>query len=144
MLDVKAEISNNTVILRCVGRMVRGHETALLCAALAQRERDIIVDLSKVETIDAAGIGALLSLQAAGIYLRLLNPAKAIREVLRVTALDTLFEILASPPAVAHEERVYSDALVPAGANEKRSSQRASTRPHFSPSLAAECCGSRS
>jgi len=43
----------------------------LLCAVIQQHGRDIIVDLSGVTAIDAAGIGALVSLQAAGTYLRL-------------------------------------------------------------------------
>ena len=93
MLHISIEESVDTVILHCAGRIVRGDETALLCAAIGQHGRDITVDLNQVDAIDAAGIGALISLHAAGIYLRLINPSKAIREVLRVTRLDSLFEI---------------------------------------------------
>jgi anti-anti-sigma regulatory factor len=46
-----------------------------------------------VDAIDAAGIGALVSLQASGIYLTLLNPTEQVREVLRVTQLESVFEI---------------------------------------------------
>jgi anti-anti-sigma factor len=52
-----------------------------------------VLDLREVETIDAAGIGALLSLQAAGIYITLASPTDAVREIFRVTKLDSVFEI---------------------------------------------------
>jgi len=51
--------------VRCYGGLVYGRESALLCAAVPHHRRDIIVDLSGVTAIDAAGIGALVSLQAA-------------------------------------------------------------------------------
>lgn len=93
MLSVIIEESGETVLLRCAGRIVRGDETALLCAAVGQYGRKIILDLGQVDAIDAAGIGALIALQAAGIYPRLMNPNKTIREVLQVTQLDSVFEI---------------------------------------------------
>ena len=96
MLNVTIEEFGETVILHCAGRIVRGHETAILCAAGKRHERKTVLDLSQVEAIDAAGIGGLISLQAAGIYLRLLNPTEAVREILRVTGLDSIFEICSS------------------------------------------------
>jgi anti-anti-sigma factor len=98
VLHLSIEELGEAVILRCIGRIVSGDETALLCSALGQYGRNMILDLTNVETIDAAGVGALISLQAAGIYLQLLDPNKAIREVLRVTKLDSVFEIRNSPP----------------------------------------------
>jgi anti-anti-sigma regulatory factor len=53
---------------------VRGQETVLVCAVIQQHVRDIILGLNGVTAIDAAGIGALISLHAAGIYLRLVQP----------------------------------------------------------------------
>lgn len=104
MLHVTVEELGETVILRCIGRIVRGHETALLCTAVGKYGRNIILDLTKVDAIDAAGVAALISLQAAGIYLQLMNPNKAVREVLRVTKLDSVFEICSPPPTGSHEE----------------------------------------
>lgn len=97
MLNVSIEESGKNVILRCVGQIARGYETALLCAAISQSDRNIVVDLSQVDAIDAAGVGAFVALQAAGVYLRMLNPGKAIREVLRLTKLDSVFEIFSAP-----------------------------------------------
>jgi anti-anti-sigma factor len=98
----KDELGNEefsqSVILRCSGRIVRGEETRILCAAVSHAGQNIVLDLSQVDALDAAGIGALIALQAAGIYLQLMNPPSAIREILRVTKLDSVFEICASAP----------------------------------------------
>jgi anti-anti-sigma factor len=93
MLNVTIEKLNDTVVLHCAGRIVRGEETALLCAASRQHGRTVVIDLGRVDAIDAAGIGMLVSLQAAGIYLRLMNPNQNVREMLRVTHLDSIFEV---------------------------------------------------
>jgi len=106
VLNVIIEELGETVILHCTGKIVRGHETALLCAARGQYGRNIVLDLTEVDAIDAAGVGALISLQAAGIYFKLMNPNKAIREVLRVTRLDSIVEICGSPVAESYENEV--------------------------------------
>src|SRR5258708_34734773 len=82
--------------VRCQGRLVRGQEAALLCAVMQQHPQDIILDLSGVTAIDAAGIGALVSLLAAGIYLRVVAPSSAVCQVLRLTGPDSVFEMAES------------------------------------------------
>ena len=94
MLNVIIDDLDDAVVLRCVGSLVHGHETELLCPALGENDRSILLDLSLVDRIDAAGIGALIALQAAGSYLKIVNPAKPVAEVLRVTHVDSLFEIV--------------------------------------------------
>lgn len=94
MLNVSVETIDHRVIIHCEGGLVRGHETKLLCATLQQNAGQLVVDLSGVSLIDAAGIGALVSLQAAGYYLQLANPTNAVREVLTRTKLDSVFEII--------------------------------------------------
>lgn len=94
MLTVTVQNLGEVAILRCRGRIVCGEESALLCSAA--EARTAVVDLSEVEAIDAAGIGALVSLQAAGIYLKLIDPAPQVREVLKVTKVDSIFEICES------------------------------------------------
>lgn len=102
--------SRESVTLRCHGRIVRGEETKVLCAVLRRKVREITLDLREVTEIDAAGIGALVSLQAAGIYLTLANPTPTVREVLRLTKLDSVFEIIeaqrTSEPAIGEEQLV--------------------------------------
>ena len=93
MLTVTAHNLAKTVVLRCHGRLVRGEESAILCAAVQHHGKDIVLDLSGVSAMDAAGIGALVSLQAAGVYLKLLNPTEPVRSVLRLTGLEAVFEV---------------------------------------------------
>ena len=96
MLTVTVQAMGDSVILRCKGRIVRGEEKELLCAVITQRGRHVVLDLAEVDTIDAAGVGVLISLQAAGIYLQLANPAMPILEILKLTGLDSVFEITKS------------------------------------------------
>jgi anti-anti-sigma factor len=114
VLRVKSEELGDSVILRCSGRMVRGEETALLCAAVRLRGRNVVLDLGEVDALDAAGVGALISLQAAGIYLQLANPAKAVREVLRVTGMESVFEICSFAPREMERDAERSTRAVPA------------------------------
>ena len=93
MLSVTTHNVGETVVLRCQDRLVHGEESALLCAAVRHHGRDIVLDLARVTAIDAAGIGALVALQAAGIYLKLMNPAESVRSTLRLTGLQSVFEI---------------------------------------------------
>ncbi len=96
MLKVTIQKLGGVAILRCQGRIVRGQETAILCAAIQQNGRDVILDLRKVDAIDAGGIGALVSLRAAGTCLKLMDPTAQVREILRLTKLDSIFEICES------------------------------------------------
>ena len=80
-----------------------------MCAVFQQNGRDIILDLSSVTAIDAAGIGALVSLQAAGIYVRLVSPSFAVYRILRLIGLDSVFEI--SEPECSKELTVCSASL---------------------------------
>jgi anti-anti-sigma factor len=93
VLDITVESARGMVTVRCYGRLVYGQESTLFCAAVPRHKREIIVDLSGVFAIDAAGIGALVSLQAAGTYLRLVNPSETVRQVLRLTNLQSVFDI---------------------------------------------------
>ena len=99
MLTVTVKEWDDGVVLQCQGRIVRGDETAVLCAAVRYEGRNVTLDLTGVDAIDAAGIGCLVSLQASGIYLTLLNPTEQVREVLRVTQLASIFEIRESRAA---------------------------------------------
>jgi len=97
VLNVTVQELGDAVVLQCEGRLVRAEETNLLCAAVQHHGREIILDLAEVTAIDAAGIGVLISLQAAGVYVKLANPTEAVREVLRLTNLDSIFEISEAP-----------------------------------------------
>jgi len=96
LLTIRSEQVGGLLILHCEGRLIVGHETGLLCTAIRQNCREILVDLHGVTAIDAAGVGALISLQAAGFYLTLADPIPIVREVLARTDLESVFEITES------------------------------------------------
>jgi anti-anti-sigma regulatory factor len=85
VLTITVQNFGEVAIVRCQGRIVRGDETALLCAAVQQHGRNVILDFRRVDAIDAAGIDVLVSLQAAGVYLTLMNPTEQVHHVLRLT-----------------------------------------------------------
>jgi anti-anti-sigma factor len=106
MLTINVEGINEVVVVRCSGRIVCGQETSLLCSVMQQESRNVVLDLTEVDAIDAAGIGALLSLQAAGVYLNLLNPSRPVREMLQVTRLNSIFEISESQSIPEKEQSI--------------------------------------
>lgn len=98
MLQLSVRRSADTVILQCAGRIVAGEALmALQQTATAQRAAELVFDLQGVETLDAAGLGALLRVRqwcdSQGMALKLANPNKHVREVLCVTALDSVLDV---------------------------------------------------
>ena len=93
MLTVTVKDLGEVVTLFCKGSIVSGAEAAILCAAVRQYGRDLVLDLTEVDGIDAAGIGALIALQGAGVYFKLKHLALRVREVLRLRGVESIFEI---------------------------------------------------
>jgi anti-anti-sigma factor len=110
MLTVTAERIGDVVTLHCKGRIILGDETAILCKTLGQNASSLVLDLSEVDAIDAAGLGALVSLQAAGIYLKLMNPTEQVKETLGLTRLDSVFELCESQPPLAEDDSMQKEA----------------------------------
>jgi anti-anti-sigma factor len=106
MLTINVESIGGVVVVRCSGRIVCGQETSLLCSVMQQESRNVVLDLTEVDAIDAAGVGALLSLQAAGVYLKLLDPSRPVREMLKVTRLNSIFEISESQSIAESEQSI--------------------------------------
>jgi anti-anti-sigma factor len=101
MLQLSARRSGETVVLRCTGRIVAGEGLeGLQRIATGQPTVALILDLRGVEILDAAGLGTLLHVRqwcdAQGTNLKLINPNKHVREVLSLTALDSVLEVGAS------------------------------------------------
>jgi anti-anti-sigma factor len=98
MLQLSAKRSGDKVVLQCTGRMVAGEGLkGLHKTATAQRAAVLVMDLRGVETVDAAGLGTLLRIRqwcsAQGTGLKLINLNRHVREVLALTALDSVIEV---------------------------------------------------
>ena len=99
MLTIDVEKSGDVAVVRCIGRVVRGEAIhTLRSAAISERNtRILVLDLSEVETIDAGGLTALVSLhhwsRRRGVQLKLVNPSHFVKEVLYRTRLNRVFDI---------------------------------------------------
>jgi anti-anti-sigma regulatory factor len=93
VLNVTVERRHKAVTLVCDGELAAGDENGLLCAALRHYGQDIALDLGGVTGIDSSGIGALIVLQAAGVYPRLKNVPEEVNGALRARNAESLFDI---------------------------------------------------
>jgi anti-anti-sigma factor len=98
VLTIEIQDSYAAAVVRCSGRIVHGDGADKLRQIVcSQTKKEIVIDLGQVRAIDAAGVGALATIQSwanhSGRTIRLLNPTWRVREVLKSTALDSLLEI---------------------------------------------------
>ena len=99
-LSVESRVMEEFAVIFCKGRIVYGIEAAALSgeiAELAPQTRRVVIDLSGVEMIDAAGLGELVSVavaaQASGCSIILAAPCDFIRQLLELTNLTSVFEV---------------------------------------------------
>jgi len=118
MLTIDVEKTGDVAVVRCVGRIVRGAEVCTLNNAVFSEKdiRIVVIDLSDVETLDAGGLTALLSLQQwarnRSVQLKLVNPSHFVNEMLTRTGLNRVFDIsnfghalfVLSPPDGRHSK----------------------------------------
>jgi len=114
MLKVHAKNLGNVAVLSLQGQIVTG-ETEILRTAVQSLPAvsAVKLDLARVATIDAGGLGAMLELreqaESKGIRFELMNVTRQISRVFEITRLNTVFRITSSVkffPAVSHNRRV--------------------------------------
>lgn len=120
MLNVQAKRLGAIAVLSLQGQVVNGEteilRNAVLSLSEAQSEVSAIkLDLARVTTIDAGGLGVMLTLreqvEAKGIRFELMNVNKRICMVLKLTRLDSVFQITSGVeffPAVSRNQRAAS------------------------------------
>jgi anti-anti-sigma factor len=110
MMLIKAKSFADTTVLQCAGSLLAGDEIiALKRAALEScAESILILDLSRVDRIDGAGLGLLAFLQcwsrSAGIRLRIADPSPRVRRLLDLTRLTSVLEICNGDEAMYQTE----------------------------------------
>src|SRR5438132_11485881 len=108
MLTTGIERKGRTTIIRCMGRIVVGKELSKLRDAVLCEldQQTIMLDLAAVEAIDAGSLGLLVFLHTCahglGTELKLRNLTQRVAELLRLTNLDSVFEIFSSENIVSH------------------------------------------
>lgn len=121
MLNVNAKNLGNIAVLSLQGQIVNGETETLRDAvqSLAMSGVNAVkLDLARVTTIDAGGLGTMLELreqaEARGIRFELMNLTKQIGRVFELTRLNCVFRITAGVeffPAVSPGRRVTVPAL---------------------------------
>ncbi len=101
MLRVEIESLPPAVTLVCSGRLVLGVEAETLrCMATARPECNVSLELSRVHSIDAAGLGLLVELhhwmRQRAASLTIANPSPAASRLLALTSLDRVLHITGS------------------------------------------------
>src|ERR1022692_858136 len=99
-LSLETRVIEDIAVIYCKGRIAHGIEAAALSgkiAELASPNRRTVIDLSGVEMIDGAGLGALISValaaQARQCSVTLAAPSNLIRQILELTKLSAVFEV---------------------------------------------------
>ena len=121
MLKVHAKNLGTVAVLCLQGRIVNGETETLRNAVHSLSEVSaVILDLARVTTVDAGGLGVMLELreqaESRGIRFELMNVTKLVSRVLEVTRLDSVFQIASGVeflPAVSRSGRASLAALVP-------------------------------
>jgi anti-anti-sigma factor len=118
MLKVYARNSGNVAVLCLQGRIVNGETASLREAVISQTlVGTVVLDLGRVSTIDASGLGLMLELRrqslAKGIRFKLMNVTKLVSRVLEVTRLDSVFEVAPAIELLPATSRASSHRVMP-------------------------------
>jgi anti-anti-sigma factor len=113
MLTIHAKNLGTIAVLGLQGQIVNGETEILRSVVQSLPEVSAVkLDLARVTTVDAGGLGVLLTLreqvQSRGIRFELMNINKQVSKVLSLTRLDSVFQITGAVdyfPAVSHSRR---------------------------------------
>ena len=99
MLTTHVEQLKDVAIVKCAGRLVRGEGVRVLKNVVVSGNDTsvIVLDLSDVESVDAAGLTALVSLhhwsRSRDIELKLVNPSRFVLDMLDRTRLSSVLRV---------------------------------------------------
>jgi anti-sigma B factor antagonist len=99
-LNLEVRESSDVTVVYCKGRIVYRDEAAAFSGKIfdvLSRTRQLVLDLSGVQIMDSAGLGELVAVlhqaNESGSTVRLAAPSKLVHGLLKLTNLDSLFEI---------------------------------------------------
>ena len=98
---MKLDIEGDTLRVSAVNQLGAANANAFrdwVRGAMTDGEKNLDIDLSQTTFLDSCGLGALIALNKAvrgrSGTLRVLNPAPAILQILELTRMDQLFDII--------------------------------------------------
>ena len=107
-LSVQSRPVGDVIVITCRGKIIEGFESAELQqhVGVQSHDRCMVLNLCDVDFIDSSGLGLLVRLltrcRAAGGDLKLCAVPGRVRDVLKITRLQTLFEIHAAEGDAVH------------------------------------------
>ncbi|HEY6272028.1 MAG TPA: STAS domain-containing protein [Terriglobales bacterium] len=113
MLKIRVERRNETAMVHCLGRIDAGEGLTRLREALISEmsSRVILLDLSRVTAIDAAGLGLLSFLHTRaigrGCTLKLVAPSPQVMNLLALTRLDSVLIMATAAEAKQMKQPFY-------------------------------------
>jgi len=114
-LSLDARVAEGVTVICCKGRIAYGIEAVALSGEISELARQtsrVVIDLSGVEMMDAAGLGALISValtaQASQCSVKLAAPSDRIRQLLELTNLTLVFELYPTLDAATRRIRGWS------------------------------------
>lgn len=101
MLKIDIRAAQHCATLHCIGRIVLGVEIEILrCMAETRSEACLILDLGKVDAIDAAGLGLLVELhcraRSRNGMLKIAKASPPVRRTIELVNLQSVLELEAS------------------------------------------------
>ncbi len=98
---MKLDVEGDTLRVSAVRQLGAANANAFrdwVRAAMTNGEKNVDIDLSQTTFLDSCGLGALIALNKAvrgrSGTLRVLNPAPPILQILELTRMDQLFDII--------------------------------------------------
>ena len=99
-LNLEAKRCGDVTVVYCQGRIVFRNEALTLSELvvdLLQENQDVVLDFTKVDAMDSAGLGELVSLyllaKSKGLAIHLCGLNSRIHHLLEITNLASLFDI---------------------------------------------------
>jgi anti-anti-sigma factor len=105
-METRVYKGNNNLYVEVKGRIILDVCETLRVAAVPLIDKainQVYVDLSKVDFIDSAGLGVLVGLKMTSnknkARMTLVSPSRAVQDIMNVSRLDTVFDIINGPDA---------------------------------------------
>ncbi|HKZ80410.1 MAG TPA: STAS domain-containing protein [Pyrinomonadaceae bacterium] len=116
MLKVHTKNLGSVAILCVQGRIVNGETATLRNAVDSQSEVSaVVLDLARVSTVDAHGLGVMLELReralSKGIDFKLMNVTKLVSRVMEITRLDSVFQVTSGAEVLSSITRGRPDSM---------------------------------
>ncbi|HZP23638.1 MAG TPA: STAS domain-containing protein [Terriglobales bacterium] len=110
MLKVDIQSAPSVATLHCSGRLVLGVEAETLrCLTTSRTERHVLLDLSRVQIVDAAGLGLLVELHLwahkRSARLSIASRSLPAHRLLAMTGLDRVLHLVGLPAEAGVESR---------------------------------------